>query len=416
MPFKLPTHLLECFKRSSPEAKIDQLVRTIGQVNELIQGREDALSALVRKHIFMAEEDCNEALVNSKFDNKYNIAESLRRVKFGLFRLELAKQQLISEQLESCPPNFAENTVEYRALELSGAIIKIKLAIEFSNCVVSEALKLELVKVVKLFNETIELLKLDKRDKSRRTAEAGLLLLFLMKKEIEIDNNESIVDISSVWKNASKESQKIKKTIEATFHLKTACCNCPNQASPKVLSRLNYSIEKLHAAIDAFLKAQDEEADKLLATSVLQVKLATEAFRSATMQEELDTGTLPQEDLIESRTNQFKTDVLVLQRLVINRAAQGELANRRLNAAQKFYLDAANMHRRVLALKNSCSSESSSTENALKQQQIIEMIEKAKTLVRSAKIDLEFARNLLLTKDKPPYEELIRRIAQDSEQ
>ncbi len=152
MPFKLPKKLLEWLKQRTPEAKIDQLVSTIGQVNELIQGREDALSALVRKHIFMAEEDCNAALVNSKFDNKQNTSECIRRIEFGLFRLELAKQQLNSEQQESSLPNFDKNTIEYRALELSGAIIKTKMAIEFSNCVVSESGKLQLVGIVKMFN------------------------------------------------------------------------------------------------------------------------------------------------------------------------------------------------------------------------------------------------------------------------
>ena len=80
MPFQLPKHLIEWLKQRSPEGKIDQLVRTIGEVDELIQGREDALSALVRKHIFMAEEDCNAALTNSKFDNKMNNAECIRHI------------------------------------------------------------------------------------------------------------------------------------------------------------------------------------------------------------------------------------------------------------------------------------------------------------------------------------------------
>lgn len=425
MPFKLPKHLLEWLKRRSPEAKIDQLVRTIGQVDELIQGREDALSNLVRNHIFMAEEDCTAALVNSKFDNKKNTSECIRRIEFGLFRLELAKQQLNSEHLECCPPNFDVSTVEYRALELSGAIIKTKMAIEFCNCVVSEGNKLRLINVVKMFNDAIELLKSNKQDKSRRMTEAGLLLLYMTKKEIEIENHESIVDLSYIWKNASTEktSLQIKKAIEASYKLKTACCNCPSQTSPKVLSRLEDAIEKLHAAIDAYLKAHDEVIDELVTTAMLQIKLASETFQNSAMREDLNSISLEQEDQIDSRINQFKTQILVLQRLVTSRAAQAELANRRLDAAEKYYQAAAHLYGKALegkALAATASPEGhrDSTNDICKdtnRQKRVEMLDKAEALARSARIDLEFARNLLFKKEGLAYEELIKRIAEDSD-
>ena len=419
MPFKLPKKLLEWLKQRTPEAKIDQLVSTIGQVNELIQGREDALSALVRKHIFMAEEDCNAALVNSKFDNKQNNNECLRRIEFGLFRLELAKQQLNSEQKESCLPNFDKGTIEYRALELSGAIIKTKMAIEFSNCVVSESGKLQLVGIVKMFNQAIELLKSNQQDKSRRLIEAGLMLLYIAKREIEIENHESIVDLSEIWKNSTRESQPIRQAIEASYNLKTACSNCPSQATPKVLSRLDDATEKLHRAIDAYSKANDDRVDELISTSVLQTKLAAEAFQSSPTQNNISPGngqTNEQlgerlSDEIDNRISQFKTQILVLQRLVTNRATQDHLANRRLDAADKYHQAAANMYRKVLAAKDNNQSDSE-----LNRQQLRETIEKAETLARSATIDLEFARNLLFKKSGLPYQELIKRIAEDSDE
>lgn len=419
MPFKLPKKLLEWLKQRTPEAKIDQLVSTIGQVNELIQGREDALSALVRKHIFMAEEDCNAALVNSKFDNKQNNNECLRRIEFGLFRLELAKQQLNSEQKESCLPNFDKGTIEYRALELSGAIIKTKMAIEFNNCVVSESSKLQLVGIVKMFNQAIELLKSNQQDKSRRLIEAGLMLLYIAKREIEIENHESIVDLSEIWKNSTRESQPIRQAIEASYNLKTACSNGPSQATPKVLSRLDDATEKLHRAIDAYSKANDDRVDELISTSVLQTKFAAEAFQSSPAQDNISPGngqTNEQlgerlSDEIDNRISQFKTQILVLQRLVTNRATQDHLANRRLDAADKYHQAAANMYRKALAAKDNKQSDSE-----LNRQQLRETIEKAETLARSATIDLEFARNLLLKKSGLPYQELIKRIAEDSDE
>ncbi len=416
MPFKLPKHLLEWFKQKSPEAKIDQLVRTIGQVNALIQGREDALSALVRKHIFMAEEDCNAALVNSKFDNKMNNAECIRHIEFGLFRLELAKQQLYSEHLESCPPNFEENTAQYRGLELSGAIIKTKMALEFSNCVVSESSKVQLISVVKMFNDAIELLKSNKLNKSRRTTEAGLLLLYLIAREIEIDNHESIVDLNSVWKNATAESLSIKKAIEASYNLKASCCHCPSQASPKTLSRLANAIAKLHSAIDAYLAAQYEVVNELVSSSMLQVKLAAESFQNAALQEEQSPASLPKEDEVEQSEKQFKTKILLLQRLVSGRAQQAELANRRLYAAEKYYLEAASIYRKALAEENSKNHNDLASDQTANRQRQVELKGKADKMARSAGIDLEFARNLLLGGNGETYHKLIKRIAADEDQ
>lgn len=411
MPFKLPHHLLEWLKERSPEAKIEQLVRTIGQIDELIQGREDALSDLVRNHICMAEEDCNAALGDSNFDNKKNNSESIRRIEFGLFRLELAKQQLNSEHLESSPPNFDDDTVEYRALELSGAIIKTKMAIEFSNCVVSEAHKLKLVSVVKMFNESIELLKENKLDRSRRTIEAGLLCLYLIKREIEIDNHESIIDLDYIWKNIAveKKQRRIKQAIEATYELKAAVCNFPQQASAKVVSRLEDAVEKLHSAIDAYLKAQDEVVIELVYNTTLQIKLAREAFQNAAMQEDLDSAQAQPEDQIDSRVKQFKTQVLVLQRLVSNRAKQAELANRRLDAAEKYYQAAAHLYGKALAAKASKESAVAEITGGGKlsdsdRKELLKTVEKAEALARSASLDLEFASNLLFCKQKPGYE------------
>jgi hypothetical protein len=258
-----------------------------------------------------------------------------------------------------------------------------------------------------MFNDAIELLKSNKQDKSRRVTEAGLLLLYMIKKEIEIENHESIVDLNYIWKDATAEkaSQQIKKAIEASYNLKTACCNCPSQASPKVLSRLDDAIKKLHAAIEAYLKAQDEVVDELVTTSMLQVKLASETFQSSAMREDLSSGNLEQEDQIDSQINQFKTLVVVLQRLVTNRAPQAELANRRLDAAEKYYQAAARLYGK--ASKGSDSD----TDKDLR----LEMIDKAEALARSARIDLEFARNLLFKEEGLPYQELITRIAEDSE-
>ncbi|CAN5432617.1 hypothetical protein BH11CYA1_BH11CYA1_41500 [soil metagenome] len=408
MPFNLPPKLLEWLKKRSPEAKIDQLVRTIGQLDELIRDREDALSALVRKHIFMAEEDCNAAMVNSKFDSKANNAECLRRIEFGLFRLELAKQQLTNENLDNCRPNFVQDTPEYRALEISGAITKMKMAIEFSNCVVSEDHNLQLVRVVKLFNESIELLKSNKQEQSKRTAEVALLLLYQVKREIELDNYESIVDLDYLWENTSRRPLSIKKGFEDLYNLKATCYGTPSQASIKVINRIEAALEKMNASVEAYAKADDAVVGELVTASVFQIKLASESFQHADIKEENCLANSKQENESGDKIREFKTTVLVLQKLVTGRAEQAVLANRRLDASLKYYEAAASKLGKILAANDNRKEEHNHKQQA-------HLVDQAKTLIRSAHLDLEFARNLLLTPKEAPYHEIIKRIAKESE-
>jgi hypothetical protein len=400
MPIKLSKSLLDWLERKSPKAKMEQLVSTIGEINSLIQGREDTLSALVRQHISMAEADCNAALENFKFNDKSSNEECMRRILFGLFRLELAKQQLTAEHAQICPPNFPIETAEHSVLELSGAIIQTKMALEFSNCVIKETTSLRLFTVVKMFNEAVELLRSNYQDQIKRKVEAALFMLYLVKLEIELDNKETIIDLQHDWAINSRESKPLIDSFKTIYRLKETCSISSSPVPARVTSQLEVALGNFDAALEAFVREQDDISEKLAVTGKIQAELAEKSLANcSTAGEETAKNQAKALDELEKRTKQFKTRIVLLQRLINKRASQAELARRRLDAALQYYLGAVHSYRKAAHKTDGQAEQTSQAKTTTNSQQKLEQLAQATSLTRAARIDLEFARNLLFVNE-----------------
>ena len=395
MPIKLSKSLIAWLERKSPQAKMGQLVSTIGEVNALIKGREDKLSALVRKHIAMAEEDCNAALKNFQFNDKSNNEECMRRLQFGLFRLELAKQQLTIDQEHVCPVNFHPDTAEHGVLALSSAIIQMKMALEFSNCVIEETNTLRLFAVVKMFNEAVDLLRSNEQDQLSRKVEAALLMLYLVKLEIELENRETSIDLHHAWKINSKEAKPLIESFEVIYKLKETGLNSSNTLPQSVTSQLEQAIKNFVGAIEAFTCGQDELAEKLAVTSKIKAQMAEKSIESCPSEDRSETTQAKGERELEKRTNLFKSKVILLQRLVNQRAPQAELARLRLDAALQYYLGAVHIYRKAITRIQDKAGHTAQTGMNTNSQQKSQQLAQANSLVRSALRDLESARNTL---------------------
>jgi len=399
MPFELPKSLAEWLERRSPKAKIEQLFNTIDEVNALIQARDGTLSTVTQRHIFMAEEEYKSALAIYKDDDQ----ECLRFCQRGLFRLELAKQQLAIDREVECQPNFEPDSAEFICLKLSGSIIKIKMAIEFSNCIVSEVNCQRLMAVVEMFNSAAELLRDQRRQIAKRTAEGGLLMLYSLNREIEIDNKESIVELKQIAKIVAREAEPIFEALVAIYNVKENGGDCREPDSARFQMLLHDAMENINSALDALINNDCAQIDKLSETAILQAHQAKNLLNSSSDHDQkspLTPATKP-EDAHEKRIRIFKTEMVMLQRLVSNRAPQGELAQRRLDEALQYYLRAANTYVKALA-------EADAKDRA-------KLLIEAESLARAGRIDLDFGRNLLFTSEKVPYKEMIKWIARNDD-
>ena len=351
---------------------------TISELSNISQGKDEAVRNLLQKHLLKAEEEYQSALVEYKDD----IDECKRRTEFGLFRLDLAKQQLSVAQEKKFTPNFEENTPEHGALMLSGAIARTKLAVEYSNCVVSESIRTNLVGVVTMFNEAVDMLRTGQSEMSQRTSEGGLLMLYLLERQIELDNRQSIVDLKNIPKFTNKESKKIKEAVDCICNLKETLLESPRPVSRRITKHLDAAIDNFYAAVQAYVDDEIPMIDKLTVTIRMQVDLSERLFRSSTSKEaNADEAANEEHDQVAQRVNEFKTRIVKLQRLIQHRSDNDALATKRLEAVLNFY------EQSMIALRDCNLADAERTTNG-------------------ALLDLDFARQLLFEKGAAKYREL----------
>ncbi len=350
---------------------------TISELSNISQNKDEAVKTLLQKHLLKAEEEYQSALTEYKDD----IEECKRRTEFGLFRLDLVKQQLSVAQEKKFLPNFEENTPEHSALMLSGAIARTKMAVEYSNCVVSEPIRTNLVGVVTMFNEAVDMLRTNQPEMSQRTSEGGLLMLYLLERQIELDNRQSIVDLKNIPRFTNKESKKIKEAIDHVCNLKESLLESERPVSLRITKHLDNAVENFYAAVQAFVDDEIELVDKLTTTITMQVALCEKLFQGSHAREKAHEDASNEEnDLVAHRINEFKTRILKLQRLVQNRSENDVHAIKRLDAVLWFY------EQSMEALRNCNLSEAERT-------------------ATGAVLDLDFARQLLFQKGKASYRE-----------
>ena len=90
------------------------------------------------------------------------------------------------------------------------------MAVEYSNCVVSEAIRRNLMGVVTMFNEAVDMIRLQENAMSKRTSEGGLLMLYLLERQIELDNRQNIVDLKNIPR-FSRETANASKNASIKF-------------------------------------------------------------------------------------------------------------------------------------------------------------------------------------------------------
>ena len=270
MPFQLPEPLLNWLERRNAKSKIARLMSTMNELRGLCGQSDTALSELLQKHVRKAEDECQTALVEYKDD----VDECMRRIDFGLFRLDLAKQQLLIAGEKKYQPVFEENTAEHAALMLAGAITHTKMAVEYSNCVVSEPIRRNLIGVVTMFNDAVDMIKQNQPAMSKRSSEGGLLMLYILERQIELENRQSIVDLKHIPKFASKESRKIKDALDLICNFQESCNESQRPVSLRVLKHLDSAFENYYLSVQAFVDEDLELVDKLTTTIRMQVDFA----------------------------------------------------------------------------------------------------------------------------------------------
>lgn len=379
-----PEILSRWLKHQDASAKLEQLTKTISEVNKLLAVRQDLspsrLDNLVKKQIELAEAEFKNAEQSYQRDVEY----CLRRIEFGLFQLELAKQELACNEEAPSAPNFAPGSAEHIALSLSGAIIDTKMAVEYCNCVISEEVNLDLLRVVQIFNSAVTLLRVNEREKSKHNSQAGLLLLYQIKCQIELENGESIIDLQKASELHSAELKPLTELVDTLYRLKEASALASPPLAKKCLINLSQALEHFNAVIDAYLQEELDLIEELSHQMELELELVRQLFEASSL-EANDPGE-PAENQPTKRSDLFKSRLILLKRLTANRAPQANLAGRRLDSALYGYLSAAAKLSKAAELSRSAER--------------TKLIDDAEKLALKCQLDIDFAGNLLLSKEE----------------
>lgn len=350
--------------------KLNRLVEQIALIGWESQSSDGVKHAVLDQDLKRVERKYRKALEAYGEDD---IEECKKQADRGIIYARIAS---LHRQMNDCPTErmaFPEDSVESLILLLSVSIARIKIAVESTNCRISESASSRLARVVAQFNESLELLKENDSGGANRCVQSGLMSLYVVARQIQHDNHEiTIVDLRPELKRLPRELRQYKELIDRVFEVKKEFTEENDVPSVELV--------EIESEIDKGLMAYAEEdmtASRNLVEKALMRMQLVEKLESKVATQDGDDDHVMEE--LEQR--HFRANIRELQRLIDGRSSRSAQALERLDESIKFH-EAACRARREGQLKE------------------------AQRLARSAHLELDFARQLLLTKGNPTYSDL----------
>src|SRR5262249_53486160 len=150
----------------------------------------------------MAEDARSRAL---KLFEENSMEDCEKFCERGLLHLQIASAHMLSEDQLKLEMTFEEGSTEENIEMVSNGIARLKMAVEYSNCLVSEPVKERLIEVVRMREEALSLYAQGDEEDAHRIAEAAMLWLHFLGKQLELDNTKPIIQIEPTVKLSPKE-------------------------------------------------------------------------------------------------------------------------------------------------------------------------------------------------------------------
>lgn len=349
--------------------KLNRLVEQIALIGWEAQSSDGVKHAVLDQDLKRVERKYRKALEAYGEDD---IEECKKQADRGLTYARIAS---LHRQMNDCPTErmaFPEDSVESLILLLSVSVARIKIAVESTNCRVSDTASSRLARVVAQFNESLDLLKENDSGGANRCVQSGLMSLYVVARQIQHDNNEiTIVDLRPEIKRLPRELKQYKELIDRVFEVKKQS-NSETEIPSIELVEIESEIDK---GLMAFAEEDMTVSRNLVEKALVRIQLVEKLESKGNSNDGDDLAI----DELEQR--QFRATIRELQRLIDGRSSRSSQALERLDESIKFH-EAACRARREGQLKE------------------------AQRLARSAHLELDFARQLILTKGNPTYSDL----------
>lgn len=355
--------------------KLNRLVEQIALIGWEAQSTDGVKHAVLDCDLKRVERKYRKALEAYGEDN---ISECRKQADRGLIYARIAS---LHRQMNDGPTErmaFPEDSTESSILLLSVSIAKVKIAVESTNCRISEAASSRLARVVAQFNESLELLKGNDSQGANRCVQSGLMSLYVVARQLQLDNEIAIVDFRNEVKKLPRELKQYKELIDRMYDVKRKLTQ-DNDLTAVEVSEIENEIEK---GLKAYAEEDLVTAKNLVEKAILRIQLVEKLGCKSDPSFVLETGEVERHDLVkELEQRHFRASIRELERLVDGRSPRAPQALERLDESIKFHEAAC---------------------RACREGQFKE----AQRLARSAHLELDMARQLLLTKRTPTYSDL----------
>lgn len=320
-------------KRRDTQDKLESLMEMVAKTNAAVSGTESPFLALAMERLEKAEAARQKAVGYFEQDD---VADCEKRCERGLMHLMIASLHLSANASHKLEIVFDDESAEYAVEQLSSSIAKFKMAVEYSNCTVTEKVKVRWWDVAAKFPDALSLLKNGREEEAKRTAEACLLNLHYLGKVLEQDNLKGIIELDPTTRASSKEMLMIKGLTEQISQTQCLLSVSHTRGYRRVERYLEAALENLEKALDAYADGDDGTVRRMVAAGMMEARMASEICKSGTT---TDMAFNPQEpaEAVPDEAGEFCRRLVQVSRLIKDYAPESERMLNRLDAVNYYY-------------------------------------------------------------------------------
>lgn len=366
-------------KRKDANEKLTSMLEMIAAASAEVQSRKSSFTGLAEKRLQLAEDARLRAL--SMFEEN-SLADCEKFCERGLLHLQIASAHMLTEDQMKIELAFEEGTAEEAIERLSNGIASLKMAVEYSNCLVSDQVKERLIDVVRQREEALAMYASGDDEDAHRVAEGAILWLHFLGKQLELDNDKPIIQIEPTVRLSPKEMTMIKGLTESIIRSRTVLAVTHTRGYLRVERYLNAAMENLDKAIHAYLDGDADKVSRMVTTALMETRMADELLKNTGFDESMyDAPGSEVVDDLNLKGKEFFRRLVLLSRMIKD---EYEKPDRALNK-----LDSVNFHYKkcLQALRENNDTE-------------------AERCARAAHLDLDYARQLVIENCEPLYSDL----------
>ena len=264
-------------KRKDANEKLTRMLEMIAEASAAVETRKSSFVGLAQERLKMAEEARTRALKLFEEDSMEDCEKFCAR---GLLHLQIASAHMLSEEQFKLEMAFDEGSAEESIERLSNGIARLKMAVEYSNCLVSDHVKEHLLEVVRQREEALSLYAEGGEEDAHRIAEGALLWLHYLGQQLELDNDKPIIQIEPIVKLSPREMSLIKSLIESIVHCRTVLQVTHTRGYTRVERYLAAAMKNLEKSIDAYLDGDADRVARMVTTGLMEARMADELLKN----------------------------------------------------------------------------------------------------------------------------------------